>query len=272
LYRGLKKNDNSFANTVDTFCNKIPGVWHQVNYQLPKVEYPASGANEPIDTIDTEVNRTKWLEERKLLLKRSSKPVTIPATTIASISKESVEGEFPHRSGRGGTKLGRAVHSVLQTINLATGDGLEKIARAQAANEGIPECVKDVIELVKKALGSTAVKRAVASRRYYREVFVSAPLDECSIDGFIDLLFEEDDGLVIVDYKTDAIEEIPSETKNEQYSLQAGIYALATNRVTGKSIKEVVLIFLKTPKEISFKDLSNRMILAERAAKKVINY
>jgi ATP-dependent helicase/nuclease subunit A len=109
------------------------------------------------------------------------------------------------------------------------------------------------------------IKRAVAAGRPYREVFVSFPSAGTAIDGFIDLLFEEDGGLVIVDYKTDAIDEEPSESKREQYSLQAGIYALAASRITGKPVKEVVLMFLRKPLELSFTDIHELVRRAEIA-------
>jgi ATP-dependent helicase/nuclease subunit A len=160
--------------------------------------------------------------------------------------------------------LGRAVHSVLQTIDLTTDDKLEETAAAQAANEGIPERTDDVVKLVRNALNSEAVKRAVASGRYYREVFVSAPIDKCSVDGFIDLLFEEDNQFVIVDYKTDAIEEVPSDSKKDQYLIQAGIYALAVSRITGRPVKDIILLFLKVPKELTFKASGDLISLAEK--------
>ena len=39
--------------------------------------------------------------------------------------------------------------------------------------------------------------------RYYRQVFVGAPIADVLVEGFIDLLFRAGDGLVVVDYKTD---------------------------------------------------------------------
>jgi len=125
-----------------------------------------------------------------------------------------------------------------------------------------------VVKLVRNGLDSAVIKRAVAANHYYREVFVSFPYNGTSIDGFVDLLFEEDGGLVIVDYKTDAIDEDPSESKREQYSLQAGIYALAVSRITSKAVKEVVLLFLSKPLELSFKDIPSLMVKAEVAVKK----
>ena len=43
----------------------------------------------------------------------------------------------PWNKGRYGTAIGRAVHAVLQTVDLATGAGLADLAAAQAAAEGV---------------------------------------------------------------------------------------------------------------------------------------
>ena len=69
------------------------------------------------------------------------------------------------------------------------------------------------------------MKRAVASGRLWREVPFGVPVGDGALEGFVDLLFEEHDGLVIVDYKTDSVE--PEEVANaaNRYSLQAGSYA-----------------------------------------------
>lgn len=271
LYRPDRGGESSFASKLEATCQDMQEIWRKVEPQ----ESTATGAMETGETgravdIDTEEDRSRWLEEREAMLNRASRSLTIAATRIARINKEADESEFPHRTGRGGTKLGRAVHSVLQSIDPATAEGLDKAAAAQAANEGIIDRTGEVIDLVKRALESGAVKRALASGRYYREVYVNARLENCSVDGFIDLLFEEEDGFVIVDYKTDDVDEEPSEDKSEQYSIQAGIYALAAHRVTGKPVKEVILLFLRAGKEISFTNLEKLMAAAERAAVRAI--
>ena len=56
------------------------------------------------------------------------------------------------------------------------------------------------------AVNSDAVRRAVSSGNYWREAHIAAPIGDGVLEGFIDLLFEEDGELVIVDYKTDAID------------------------------------------------------------------
>jgi len=270
LFRPLKKTDNSFANRLETLCRNSPGIWHPIEPQALNKRETQKDSIESRVSSDTELDRNKWLEERRFLLVQASQPVAVSATAVASVNKDTSEGDFPSRTGRGGTKLGRAVHSVLQTIDLAGGSGLPEIAAAQAANEGIPERATEVVGLVKNALGSEIVRRAIASGRSYREVFVSAPLEKGSVDGFIDLLFEEEGGFVIVDYKTDSIGESPSEAKRSQYALQAGIYALAARRVTSRPVKEVVLLFLKGPQEISFKNLDDLITSAGIAVDKAL--
>ena len=271
LYRPKKENDNTFANQIEEICSGTSELWSPIEPSNLKTE-PHSVEPTNLENLnnDTELDRSRWIENRQRVLAFASKPASLAVTTITRVNKVESAEEYPHKLGRGGTNLGRAVHSVLQTIDLATGKGVLETAKAQAENEGIPEQVGDVVRLVGNGLASSVIKRAVVSNHYYREVFVSFPYNGTSIEGFVDLLFEEDGRLVIADYKTDAIDEDPSDNKREQYSLQAGIYALAVSKITGKSVKEVVLLFLSKPLELSFKDISSLMVKAEVAAKKAL--
>lgn len=67
---------------------------------------------------------------------RRRAPRVFAATTIAQGLAESTSPAS--RKGRGGTSIGRAVHAVLQTVDLAKPDDLDDSARAQAAVEGLP--------------------------------------------------------------------------------------------------------------------------------------
>ena len=55
----------------------------------------------------------------------------------------------PWLKGRYGTAVGRAVHGVLQTIDLATGDGLDDAVAAQCQAEAVPDRADDVRRLVR---------------------------------------------------------------------------------------------------------------------------
>jgi ATP-dependent helicase/nuclease subunit A len=271
LYRPIKKTDNSFAACLERICGGKDDFWNPIEPADIEKKLPLSKpANNENFEADTELDRSRWIEQRQSILAVARRPASLAATTITHVNKDESAEEYPQRLGRGGTNLGRAVHSVLQSIDLASGKDLADTAKAQAENEGISDQADAVARLAQNALDSAVTKRAVASNRYYREVFVSFPYNGTSVEGFVDLLFEEDDGLVVADYKTDAIDEEPSQAKRAQYSLQAGIYALAVSRITGKPIKEVVLLFLSKPTEIVFKEIPALMIKAEDAIRKQI--
>ena len=96
----------------------------------------------------------------------------------------------------------------------------------------------------------------VASGRLWREVPVGAPVGETVLEGFIDLLFEED-GQLVVDYKTDSLEtEEEIAARSVHYRIQAGSYALALQEATGRTVKEVVLLFLQPKQEVMLGDVS----------------
>ena len=73
------------------------------------------------------------------------------------------------RRGRGATALGRAVHAVLQTVDLETGAGIEGAARAQALAEGIPDREDhDRRDGAQRARGTDRPSRGAAAGRGVR--------------------------------------------------------------------------------------------------------
>ena len=180
----------------------------------------------------------QWEEDRKRAVAELSRPQFIAATGLSQAyedEEEEQDSPEPWRRGRAGTSVGRAVHAVLQSIDLATGAGVEHRARAQAVAEGVPDRQDEIARLVAVAVQSDIVRRAVASQRLWREVPVAAPVGDGSLHGFIDLLFEEQDGLVVVDYKTDAVTEAQLPEVMDRYRLQGGAYAHAISPDHGQA-------------------------------------
>ena len=178
---------------------------------------------------------------------------------VTSEKVEAGEGQIPYLRGRGGTNLGRAVHAVLQSIDLVTGEGIEDICRAQAEAEGIGESAKDVLELSRNALETETVKGLIENVRkglasYYREVFVSAKLGDRLMEGFIDLLIDTPDGISIVDYKTDRLTDKQVQELGPEYEVQLGLYAWAVGEITGRPVREATLLFLRPNKERRYSD------------------
>ena len=132
----------------------------------------------------------------------------------------------------------------LQTCDLVTGRDIDASAAAQAAAEGILDREQIVARLARSALASPTVSTA-ARGRHWRELFVAAPVGDRLLEGYIDLLYESDDGLVVVDYKTDVVAgEADLDAKVARYGVQAAAYAIAVEAATGIAVSGAVLVFL----------------------------
>ena len=268
LYRN-SRGRNSAAARIEEFMEGADHLWER--FDPPDVddrvshELPGETATPDVDTATM---RQQWMEERSAVYAARSRPVSAAATQLARMKKDEQDiADEPWRRGRAGTSIGRAVHAVLQVVDLETGTGLEDTAKAQAAAEGVPGRADDIARLARRAIDSPLVKRALDSGRWWRETPVAGPVGDGIVEGFIDLLFEEEDGLVIVDYKTDTLgsdDEI--ERAMARYRLQGGGYALALSKATGATVKEVSFLFLEPNREVTVEDLSGAMEDAEDAA------
>jgi len=177
---------------------------------------------------------------------------TEPTVTLAEVD-EIEEGKAkgvrdlelpPWSKGRYGSAIGRAVHGVLQVVDLATGDGLEQAVTSQSVAEGIVGQEGLVRALVQSALDNDIVKRA-AVREHWRETYVGTVQDDGTIlEGYVDLIYREDDkSLVIVDYKTDAVPSgaIASRVTYYKPQMDAYVRCLSSAVGTGTSISSVLL-------------------------------
>jgi ATP-dependent helicase/nuclease subunit A len=146
------------------------------------------------------------------------------------------------RTPRGGSALGLAVHAVLQWLDLDTLANLDTLADWAAKEHGVS--VADVRRYARQAAESEPVRRAVALGRYWREVPVTVEIDGTLLEGAIDLLYEREDGsLVVVDYKTDRVQPATVAERAAHYRLQGGVYALAVERATGRQVASVEFVF-----------------------------
>ncbi|MGQ0519783.1 MAG: UvrD-helicase domain-containing protein [Actinomycetota bacterium] len=166
---------------------------------------------------------------------------------LAGVQKDPRDIDLPPwQKGRYGSAVGRAVHAVLQTIDLTTGDGLRAAAAAQAAAEGVLGREGAIEALCRSALTSELVQRA-AVRPNWREVYVGVPYGDGVLEGYVDLLYRDDDGLVVVDYKTDAWRTDADLTaKIERYRIQLHAYARAVAEAVGEPVVRSQLLFLAT--------------------------
>ncbi len=221
----------------------------------------------PDDRAEVEFDaaaREAWIAAREQLLAAGSRSRTVSATAlrragadIAFVAAASepvdpldtdttgeVESLVPGwRHGRAATAFGRAVHAVLQDVDLGGGADVEPLALAAAEVEGLAEHVEEVA-IAARAILRTPVVAQAAAGECFREMYVAAPVGDRMIEGYIDLLVRTPDGLVIVDYKTDAVGGDASvEARIDEYRLQLAAYAYALEATVGIPVVAGVLVF-----------------------------
>jgi ATP-dependent exoDNAse (exonuclease V) beta subunit len=199
-----------------------------------------------------------WERERLAALESATRPVAVSATRLAEEAARAAQIEdlagtqksprdidLPAwQKGRYGSAIGRAVHAVLQTVDLETGTGLREAAAAQAAAEGVIGREEMIEAFCRSALDSDTVRRA-ARRPNWREVYVGIPYGEGVLEGYIDLLYRDEDGLVVVDYKTDSwLGEADLRAKVDRYRVQLQAYGAAVAGSVGEPPPRLQLLFL----------------------------
>ena len=231
-------------------------------------------SQKPPQPFETAADREQWLAQREAAIQAHANFAVQSATSVAKgTSAPAPNGEKgeppddlpPWRRGRSGTNIGRAVHSALQTVNIEDPDdaAIVAVARAQSAAEGLTErSTAEVARLIRVALNSATVREAVASGRYWREVYVAAPIAdddgrEVLLEGFIDLIYQTVDGdLVVVDYKTDALRDGEAvDQALSRYELQGAAYALSLEASLGKPVSACRFLFLHANEERNVPDL-----------------
>lgn len=151
-----------------------------------------------------------------------------------------------------GAELGIIVHKFMQTCQL---DGLN-------TNDGIAKELKDLesrgifnekeitnIKLDKVELFFSTVlgKRMLTANQVFREKSfvlkreIESQDNNMLIQGIIDCYFIEDDGIVLIDYKTDYIEPNGENDFLDQYRGQIDVYKEAIEKITGMRVFESYL-------------------------------
>jgi ATP-dependent exoDNAse (exonuclease V) beta subunit len=190
--------------------------------------------------------RAAWIAERKKLIERASRQAQIH--TASSLKQEIDEtSRYAFDAIRRGPAagFGAAVHALLERSALRF-DHIDALAAAVACEFGMHARSDEMAAIARRALSSDAVRRANAARRVLLETPFTVRLAAGSLaEGRIDLLFEEDGGLVIVDFKTDAVSAREVEERAAIYRNQALTYAWASSHAAGIQAREVIFLFAR---------------------------
>ena len=158
-----------------------------------------------------------------------------------------------------GAARGTAYHRVLECLDLS---GLYHSDRVREAIGRLVEegkLTKEQADVVRPydiyAFGRTDLARRMMAAKGRGGLHTEQPfvikLPACELDlgytsrepvlvqGIIDAYFYEEDGIVVVDYKTDYVRQ--GEELLEKYGRQLDYYEIALEKLTGKRVKEKVI-------------------------------
>lgn len=113
------------------------------------------------------------------------------------------------------------------------------------AGISVPDAVPDAHSLAERFHKSDLGRRATRAVQAHREFDFQFALEEMIVGGQIDLWFEDERGIVIVDYKTDDVSAGEVETRAASYATQLQLYAIGLERFTGRLPSEAWLYFLR---------------------------
>ena len=166
------------------------------------------------------------------------------------------------------TEVGSATHLVLRHLDLAGPCDAAAVAACAAdlvARELLEPALAPVVDTAAMArllTGDVGLRLRAAARegRLRREVpfamrlsaaevhGVEAPDEWVLVQGVIDALVVEDDGLLLVDYKTDRGDVTAAA---ERYRRQLGLYARAAASAWKRPVREAWLCFLAAGRDVA---------------------
>jgi ATP-dependent helicase/nuclease subunit A len=239
-----------FSQTAIPAKDQISVTIDEVNQTPQDIEARISLASKP--TYD--VRRAKEFA--------LSQVASMPAS--AETSKESQEPEAETdeqiRDGEHGVEWGTLVHTLLQLAMENPDADLKQALKSAPGDYDFQTKYGELaVTTVKKVMQSDLWLRAQQSQRRLLEVpfqvlkereTKSGDILPTIIRGTVDLIFRENDGWILVDYKTDIVKAETMKRLVEKYAPQLGIYSEAWKECTGEPVIEAGLYLVRLNKYV----------------------
>ena len=173
---------------------------------------------------------------------------TEPETYIPKFMRK--EGE----TATGGTFYGTAFHRIMELwdypegMDIVTADDVTRFAGAmlearRMEREQVDAIRPDDVAFFLNSALAARMKAAKAAGRLFREqpfvIGVPEGGETVLVQGIIDAYFTEDDGITVVDYKTDRV--TGEEMLIKRYRTQLEYYGTALSQITGRPVRSLVI-------------------------------
>ena len=178
--------------------------------------------------------------------------------------------------GLGAAEKGTAMHFVMQKIDLdrintieEIKDQLKDMVNSELLSEEEFKVIRPIkiLKFFRSNIGKRLLNAYKNGEKIYRELpfyteISASKVDESSSDnlinekvrlqGVIDLFFYENNNIVLVDYKTDYVEDGKEDELREKYRIQINYYKEALEKITDNDISECYLYSFYLDREIKY--------------------
>ncbi|HEX9189840.1 MAG TPA: UvrD-helicase domain-containing protein [Vicinamibacteria bacterium] len=191
---------------------------------------------------------SRWTAERKDLVARAAERELRPVSATRLAASAAPEAA-PAAGAGGGREFGRLVHRLLEWVPLEDVDAgrparVRAMAEALAPSFGLDaESAGRAAAQVERALSLPVMDRARRSPRVWRELALWFPDGAHLVEGIVDLVFEEQGQLVVVDYKSDAIGEDQALAQAAHHAPQLQLYGRGLAQAAGQPVRERLVLF-----------------------------
>lgn len=250
----LEKRDSSFdrrsdipiVNSLKKSADDPDSVEARLDWQYPWKENTMLPAKLTVTELKN-VYRQENVEACKLTEKNDHNIYTRPKF----LSSE---------QGLSAQEKGTALHLAMRHLDLTRVSSKKEISeqlREMVINEKIAQVQAESIPCGKIAdfFASGLGQRIINSDKVLREVPFTlmldpwffdaqkhqAGLEKILVQGTIDCLFEEKNGYVLVDYKTDQVDINGADLLEKRYRIQMDIYALAVEKILNKNVHQKMI-------------------------------
>ena len=194
--------------------------------------------------------------------------------SLYSVIRQGKEKRIPtfikERKKISAASKGTIIHKVLELLDFSKNHTMKSL------NEDIKEWIrlgklkqeydkviyrKEILSLTRSDLGKRMKVASKNGRLYKERQFVTGVRfvdmnqeaktdDYVVVQGIIDVYFEEEDGLVLVDYKTDRVMDGEEELLIRRYHSQMESYKQALEKISAKPVKEIYIYSVTLQKTI----------------------
>jgi len=198
----------------------------------------------------------RWEQERRERVASAALRAFTPVSATRLAARTAPPPAIAMDGEGGGRSFGTLVHRLLEWVPFDSAEGSSErvlsMASSLAPSYGLDEAAAArAAAQVTRTLELPILARAARATRVFREMRLWFPDGENLVEGVVDLVFEEDAQLVVVDYKTDGISEDQAVAQAAHHAPQLQLYGRGLAQAAGQPVRERLVLFTALGKTVA---------------------